>query len=47
MEWRILAMGCRRTIPETAAKVHELGGLYNEFLASYTVSGLQTLDERL
>ena len=28
MEWRILAMGCRRTIPETAAKTHELGGLY-------------------
>ena len=28
MEWRILAMGCRRTIPETAAKVHELDGLY-------------------
>ena len=28
MEWRILAMGCRRIIPETAAKVHELGGLY-------------------
>ena len=28
MEWRILAMGCRRTIPETAGKVHELGGLY-------------------
>jgi len=28
MEWRILAMGCRRMIPETAAKVHELGGLY-------------------
>ena len=28
MEWRILAMGCRRTIPETAAKVHALGGLY-------------------
>ena len=28
LEWRILAMGCRRTIPETAAKVHELGGLY-------------------
>lgn len=28
MEWRILAMGCRRTIPETANKVHELGGLY-------------------
>jgi hypothetical protein len=28
LEWRILAMGCRRTIPETAAKTHELGGLY-------------------
>ena len=28
MEWRILAMGCRRTIPETSEKVHELGGLY-------------------
>ena len=28
MEWRILAMGCRRTIPETATKVHELGGIY-------------------
>ena len=28
MEWRILAMGCRRTIPETAEKVHALGGLY-------------------
>ena len=28
MEWRILAMGCQRTIPETAARVHELGGLY-------------------
>ena len=28
MEWRILAMGCRRTIPETAAKAHELDGLY-------------------
>ena len=28
MEWRILAMGCRRTIPETATKVHGLGGLY-------------------
>ena len=28
LEWRILAMGCRRTIPETAAKVRELGGLY-------------------
>ena len=28
MEWRILAMGCRRTIPEAAAKCRELGGLY-------------------
>ncbi len=28
MEWRLLAMGCKHTIPETAAKVHELGGLY-------------------
>jgi len=28
MEWRILAMGCRRLIPETAEKVHQLGGLY-------------------
>ena len=28
MEWRILAMGCRRTIPENAAKVHDLDGLY-------------------
>lgn len=28
LEWRILAMGCRRTIPETSAKVHELGGVY-------------------
>ena len=28
LEWRILAMGCRRTIPETAAKCRELGGLY-------------------
>ena len=28
LEWRILAMGCRRTIPETAAKCKELGGLY-------------------
>ena len=28
MEWRILAMGCRKTIPETAAKCKELGGLY-------------------
>ena len=28
MEWRILAMGCRRTIPETAAKCRALGGEY-------------------
>ena len=28
MEWRILAMGCRRTIAETGAKCHELGGLF-------------------
>ena len=28
LEWRILAMGCRHFIPETAAKVHEIGGLY-------------------
>ena len=28
MEWHMLAMGCRRTIPEAAAKVHELGGLF-------------------
>ena len=28
MEWRILAMACRRSIPETAAKARELGGLY-------------------
>lgn len=28
MEWRILAMACRRTIAETSAKCHELGGLY-------------------
>lgn len=28
LEWRILAMGCRRTIPETAEKIRELGGLY-------------------
>ena len=28
MEWRILAMGCRKTIPEVSAKCHELGGLY-------------------
>ena len=28
LEWRILAMGCRRTIPQAAAKIRELGGLY-------------------
>lgn len=28
MEWRILAMACRRTIPEVSAKCRELGGLY-------------------
>ena len=28
MEWRILAMGCRRSIPEAAEKVRSLGGLY-------------------
>lgn len=28
MEWRLLAMGCRRTIPEAAQKIHELGGLF-------------------
>ena len=28
MEWRILALGCRKAIPEVSAKCHELGGLY-------------------
>lgn len=28
MEWRILAMACRRTIPEASEKCRELGGLY-------------------
>jgi len=28
MEWRILAMGCRRTIQEASAKCRELGGMY-------------------
>ena len=28
MEWRILAMGCRKAIPEVSAKCHELGGIY-------------------
>ena len=28
MEWRILAMGCRKTIPETSEKCRSLGGIY-------------------
>lgn len=28
LEWRILAMGCRLSIPDVAAKVRRLGGLY-------------------
>ena len=28
LEWRILAMGCRLSIPDVAEKVHALGGLY-------------------
>ena len=28
LEWRILAMGCRKTIAETSAQCHALGGLY-------------------
>ena len=28
LEWRILALACRKTIPETGAKCHELGGLF-------------------
>ena len=28
MEWRILAMGCRKSIPEVSQKVHSLNGLY-------------------
>ena len=28
LEWRILAMGCRHSIPEAAAEAHRLGGLY-------------------
>ena len=28
MEWRILALGCRKTIPEAAAKCRELDGVY-------------------
>jgi PHP family Zn ribbon phosphoesterase len=28
LEWRILAMACRRTLSETAAQCHALGGLY-------------------
>ena len=50
MEWRILAMGCRRTIPETSAKVRELGGLY---IAAHidrpnfsVISGLGSIPDR-
>ena len=28
MEWRILALGCRKTIPETSIRCRELGGVY-------------------
>lgn len=28
MEWRILAMGCRKTIPEVGAECHRLGGVF-------------------
>jgi PHP family Zn ribbon phosphoesterase len=28
MEWRILALGCRKTIPEVSAKCRELNGVY-------------------
>jgi PHP family Zn ribbon phosphoesterase len=28
MEWRILAMGCRKTIPEVSARCREIGGVY-------------------
>ena len=49
LEWRILAMGCRRTIPEAAEKIHSLGGLY---IAAHidrpnysVVSGLGTVPE--
>ena len=28
LEWRILALACRKTVPETGAKCHELGGLF-------------------
>jgi PHP family Zn ribbon phosphoesterase len=28
MEWRILALGCRRTIPEVSAKCREVGGVF-------------------
>lgn len=28
LEWRILAAACRRTIPDTSARCHELGGLF-------------------
>ncbi len=28
LEWRILAMGCRRSISEVSARCHELGGMF-------------------
>ena len=28
LEWRILALACRKTIPETGARCHELGGVF-------------------
>ena len=28
LEWRILALACRKTIPETASRCHDLGGLF-------------------
>lgn len=28
MEWRILALGCRRTIPEVSEKCRSIGGIY-------------------
>ena len=28
LEWRILALACRKTLPEAGAKCHELGGLF-------------------
>ena len=28
LEWRILALACRKTLPETGARCHELGGIF-------------------